>query len=146
MKPVSHDLCPRLSARAAVYLMQGTAWAACSRSDRSIGEVTKPHIHLQANLTSPTTSSIALDRDNDHALMASPPALASEKSMMEVSELVEFTKKELAADGEREAQELVAGNGESLSSQTGVTLDISHKSLRTLPVEVIELIRNRVER
>ncbi|KAI7162131.1 hypothetical protein KC349_g2242 [Hortaea werneckii] len=68
-----------------------------------------------------------------------------EKSSMTVSQLVEYTKQELDADAERQAKVSATGTG-GLESQTGATLDLSHKNINALPVEVIALIKDKVER
>ncbi|KAI6858967.1 hypothetical protein KC316_g9464, partial [Hortaea werneckii] len=67
-----------------------------------------------------------------------------EKSSMTVSQLVEYTKQELDADAERQAKVSATGTG-GLESQTGATLDLSHKNINALPVEVIALIKDKVE-
>ncbi|KAI7313630.1 hypothetical protein KC326_g5445 [Hortaea werneckii] len=68
-----------------------------------------------------------------------------EKSSLTVSQLVEYTKQELDADAERQAKVSATGTG-GLESQTGATLDLSHKNINALPVEVIALIKDKVER
>ncbi|GAB1742450.1 hypothetical protein NU219Hw_g7996t1 [Hortaea werneckii] len=68
-----------------------------------------------------------------------------EKSSMTVSQLVEYTRQELDADAERQAKVSATGTG-GLESQTGATLDLSHKNINALPVEVIALIKDKVER
>lgn len=86
------------------------------------------------------------DPHHSHAQMASDIAVPHpDKPPMTVGELVAFTKKELDADAERQAKVAAAGAGE-LQSQTGVTLDLSHKNIHALPVEVIALIKDKVER
>jgi hypothetical protein len=67
---------------------------------------------------------------------------------MSVAELVAFTKKELDAEAsEKQAKLLAASVGElPKESQTGATLDLSRQNINALPVEVIELIKDRVER
>lgn len=67
---------------------------------------------------------------------------------MTVSDLVEFAKKELDADtAEKQAKLQAASVGElPKESQTGATLDLSRKNISALPVEVVELIKDRVER
>ena len=66
---------------------------------------------------------------------------------MTVAELVAFTKKELNADAERQAQLHAASAGEvPRDSQTGATLDLSHKNIQALPLDVIILIKDKVER
>ncbi|RMY51415.1 hypothetical protein D0865_06359 [Hortaea werneckii] len=72
-------------------------------------------------------------------------ATKHEKSSMTVSQLVEYTKQELDADAERQAKVSATGTG-GLESQTGATLDLSHKNINALPVEVIALIKDKVER
>jgi len=62
-----------------------------------------------------------------------------------ISELVAYTQEELNADAERQAKVTAVGVGE-LQGQTGSTLDLSHKNIRALPVEVILLIKDKVER
>ena len=85
-------------------------------------------------------------RDN-HAQMASDTVVHSDQPPMTVAELVTFTKKELDADAERQARLQAASAGElPRESQTGVTLDLSHRNLHALPVEVIALIKDKVER
>ena len=66
---------------------------------------------------------------------------------MTVVELVAFTKKELDADAERQSKLQAAGAVElPKESQSGSTLDLSHKNIHALPVEVIVLIKDKVER
>lgn len=78
--------------------------------------------------------------------MASDGATHLDKPTMTVAELVAFTKKELDADAERQAKVSVAGVAGGLESQTGATLDLSHKNIHALPVEIIVLIKDKVER
>lgn len=73
------------------------------------------------------------------------PTTHGDKQSLTVSDLVAYTKKELDADAERQAKVSAAGIG-ALESQTGATLDLSHKNLHALPVEVVALIRDKVER
>ncbi|KAK5127644.1 hypothetical protein LTR85_006985 [Meristemomyces frigidus] len=68
-----------------------------------------------------------------------------DKPSMTVAHLVAFTKKELDADAERQSKVSTTGI-DALESQTGATLDLSHKNIQALPVEVIVLIKDRVER
>ena len=67
---------------------------------------------------------------------------------MSVAELVAYTTKELDADAERQAKLQAAGAVEVLprESQAGATLDLSNKNLHALPVEVVGLIKDKVER
>ncbi|TKA73107.1 hypothetical protein B0A55_04840 [Friedmanniomyces simplex] len=78
--------------------------------------------------------------------MASDAALYTDKPSMTVAELVAYTRKELDTDAERQAKVSAEGTVGDLHSQTGVTLDLSHKNIHSLPVEVIVLIRDKVER
>ncbi|KAK4549610.1 hypothetical protein LTR36_004911 [Oleoguttula mirabilis] len=78
-------------------------------------------------------------------------ATYGDKPSMTVAHLVAFTKKELDADAERQSKVSATGidglDSQSQSqSQTGATLDLSHKNIQALPVEVIVLIKDRVER
>jgi len=78
--------------------------------------------------------------------MASGMAVPSfDKPSMTVGDLVAFTRKELDADAERQAR-VAAGEAGELQNQTGSTLDLSHKNIHALPVEVVALIKDRVER
>ena len=79
--------------------------------------------------------------------MATETVVLPDKPPMTVSELVAFTKNELDADVERHAQLQATHPGElPRESHTGVTLDLSYKGVNALPVEVISLIRDKVER
>lgn len=78
--------------------------------------------------------------------MASDTATTyADKPSMTVVDLVAYTTKELDADAERQAKVSATGIG-GLESQTGATLDLSHKNIQALPVEVIALIKDKVER
>ena len=78
-----------------------------------------------------------------HAQMASSHVAASpDPPSVTVADLVAFTKSELDADAERQAQVAEVHHAQ----QTGATLDLSHKSIHALPVEVIALIKDKVER
>ncbi len=67
---------------------------------------------------------------------------------MSVAELVAYTKKELDADSAEKQAKLQASSVGELpkESQNGATLDLSRRNISALPVEVIELIKDRVER
>lgn len=79
--------------------------------------------------------------------MASDTSSQPSKPPMTSPELVAFVKKELDADEERQAKVASAGaGGVPRESQTGSTLDLSHKNISSLPVEVIILIKDKVER
>lgn len=83
----------------------------------------------------------------DHATMASDTSSTSSKPPMTSAELVAFVKKELDTDEERQAKVVAASAGEvPRESQTGSTLDLSHKNINALPPEVIVLIKDKVER
>lgn len=73
-------------------------------------------------------------------------ATYGDKPTMTLSDLVAYTKEELDADAERQAKVTAAGIGGELQGQTGSTLDLSHKNIHALPVEVIVLIKDKVER
>ena len=68
------------------------------------------------------------------------------KSPMTLEELVVHTQNELDADADRHATLQASAGDLSRASHTGATLDLSRKMLQVLPVEVIELIKDRVER
>ncbi len=78
--------------------------------------------------------------------MASDVALYTENPAMTVAELVAYTRHELDTDAERQAKVSAEGGVGDSQSQTGMTLDLSHKNINALPVEVIVLIRDKVER
>ncbi|KAK3632373.1 RAM signaling network component [Elasticomyces elasticus] len=78
--------------------------------------------------------------------MASDAAPYTDKPAMTVADLVAYTKKELDTDAERQSKVSAEGAAGDLQSQTGATLDLSHKNINALPVEVIVLIRDKVER
>lgn len=81
--------------------------------------------------------------------MASDVVNQIELQSKNISDLLASIKKELDADAERHAQlqTAAAAAGEVLQeSQNGVTIDLSKSNLSRLPVEAIELMRDRVER
>lgn len=79
--------------------------------------------------------------------MATDPTAQAFKQPMTAPELIAFVKNELDADEERQAQASAASAGElPRESQTGSTLDLSHKNINALPVEVVILIKDKVER
>ncbi|KAK0831408.1 RAM signaling network component [Friedmanniomyces endolithicus] len=78
--------------------------------------------------------------------MASDVALYTDKPAMTVAELVAYARHELDTDAERQAKVSAEGGVGDSQSQTGMTLDLSHKNINALPVEVIVLIRDKVER
>lgn len=83
----------------------------------------------------------------EHAGMATEPTAQAPKQPMTAPELIAFVKNELDADEERQAKVSAASAGElPRESQTGSTLDLSHKNINALPVEVVILIKDKVER
>ncbi|KAK3113985.1 RAM signaling network component [Teratosphaeriaceae sp. CCFEE 6253] len=78
--------------------------------------------------------------------MASDAVQQSTAPAMTLADLVAYTKKELDTDAERQAKVSAVGAAGDLLGQTGATLDLSHKNIHALPVEVIVLIRDKVER
>lgn len=61
---------------------------------------------------------------------------------MTVAEIVALTKKELNPEDERHVKVAATGIG----ALEGQTLDLSHQGISVLPVEVIVLIKDKVER
>jgi hypothetical protein len=80
--------------------------------------------------------------------MATDALVPVARPPMSVAELIAFAKKELDADNDDRRAKLQAASVGELpkESQTGATLDLSRKGISALPVEVIELIKDRVER
>ncbi|KAK4610501.1 Leucine-rich repeat-containing protein sog2 [Fulvia fulva] len=82
--------------------------------------------------------------------MASDNSSQSSRPPMTVLELIAFVKKELDTDEERQAKIALAGDGGSgvvpEKAHSGHTLDLSHKNIEALPVAVVALIKERVER
>jgi hypothetical protein len=79
--------------------------------------------------------------------MAADPLPYPDKPPISFMDLVAYTKKELDADTEQQARLQAPNPGElPRESQTGVTLDLSRKNIDVLPLEVIDLIKDRVER
>lgn len=79
--------------------------------------------------------------------MATDNAEHVQKTAMTAAEVTAHVKKELDEDAER-AQQYASDAGvvPNESATGGVTLDLSHKYINALPVEVIGLIKDRVER
>lgn len=75
--------------------------------------------------------------------MASETSSQSSKPPMTAPELIAFVRKELDADDERQAK---VTPGSTSDLPTGSTLDLSHKNISALPVEVVLLIKDKVER
>ena len=67
--------------------------------------------------------------------------------MHTTAEMVAYVRKELDIDQEHLARVISNNNGElPHDAHSGVTLDLSHKNIHELPVEVVALIKDRVER
>lgn len=75
--------------------------------------------------------------------MATDNAPHSEKTSMTAAEVTAHVKKELDEDAQR-AQDYADKAG--MVPNEGVTLDLSHKGISALPVEVVGLIKDKVER
>ncbi|KXT04192.1 hypothetical protein AC578_105 [Pseudocercospora eumusae] len=71
---------------------------------------------------------------------------APPKAPMTSAELVAFVTKELEQDDERQAKVQAAAGEIPNATQTGSTLDLSHKNISVLPADVVLLIKDRVER
>lgn len=79
--------------------------------------------------------------------MASNDTTTSNASYTGTSDLITFARKELEADVERHAKATALTSGDfPKESQTGLTLDLSHRKISILPLEVITLIKDSVER
>lgn len=78
--------------------------------------------------------------------MASDHPSYADKTSMTAAEVTAYVRKELDEDAERTHKQ--ASNAGVLPDESGagVTLDLSHKNIHALPVEVIELIKDKVER
>ena len=107
----------------------------------------KPSLFRAVTLVTPDPT-----RHHNHARMAADTSIHSDKSTMTaaeqvLAELVAFTKEELDSDAERQAKLQAASAGAlPRESQTGATLDLSNRKIRALPVEIIGLIKDKVER
>ena len=78
--------------------------------------------------------------------MATDSVARLERPPMTVAELVAFTKKELDSDAERARLQASSAGVLPAESQAGTTLDLSNAKIHALPVEVLGLIKDRVER
>lgn len=63
---------------------------------------------------------------------------------MTASEVIAYVKQELEADEARQAQ--ISTTELPRESQTGCTVDLSFKGISTLPVDIVLLIKEKVER
>ncbi|KAM0715280.1 hypothetical protein Q7P37_008778 [Cladosporium fusiforme] len=69
------------------------------------------------------------------------------KPPMSTAEVVAYVRKELDIDDEHLARVITANSADlPRDAHSGVTLDLSHKNIRELPVEVVALIKDKVER
>ncbi|OQO03007.1 hypothetical protein B0A48_11291 [Cryoendolithus antarcticus] len=69
------------------------------------------------------------------------------RPFMAAADIIAFVKKELDIDDEHLARVVTTSSGDfPRDAHSGVTLDLSHKNIRDLPVEVVGLIRDKVER
>lgn len=122
--------------------MQARDGSSASSARSDVGDVQQHH-HLRfriprQNLPHPR---------HEYADMATESTAQAIKKPMTARELVSFVKNELDADEERQAKASAASAGElPRESQTGSTLDLSHKNINALPTEVVLLIKDRVER
>ena len=69
-----------------------------------------------------------------------------DRAPMTIAELVSFTTKELDSDAERARLQASSAGVLPAESQAGTTLDLSNAKIHALPVEVLVLIKDRVER
>jgi hypothetical protein len=81
---------------------------------------------------------------SDTASVTSP---SETKPPMLAADVVAYVRKELDIDDEHLARVITASSSDiPRDAHSGVTLDLSHKNIRELPVEVIALIKDKVER
>lgn len=79
--------------------------------------------------------------------MAPEDIAPPERPVTAITDLVAYTKQQLEEHAKDQAKLQAASAGELPSeSQGGATLDFSNRSLKTLPLDVILLIKERVER
>ncbi|EMC97600.1 hypothetical protein BAUCODRAFT_122033 [Baudoinia panamericana UAMH 10762] len=76
--------------------------------------------------------------------MASENAIYGEPFPVTVAELLAYTRKDLNDQAKQQGE--VSAEGLEGGVHTGVTVDLSHKNIHALPVEVIDLIKDKVER
>lgn len=105
------------------------------------------HHHPTPSPPLPTTTTPTIPlRDSApprrHAMASDTSSVASQPPMT-TTELVSFVKDVLEADEEHQAKVSAASPNDL---PTGSTLDLSHKGISTLPVEVVVLIKDKVER
>ncbi len=78
--------------------------------------------------------------------MATEGVVRTDRPPMTIADLVAFTKKELDSDAERARLQASSADVLPAESQAGTTLDLSNAKIHALPVEVLVLIKDRVER
>lgn len=106
-------------------------------------------VTLHSPLASPTFGNFQHSSElvEDASMASDTSSVPSNKPPMTDDELVALVKEQLHADEERQAKVTAASAGElPRESQDGSTMDLSHRNVAALPVEVIVLIRDRVER
>ena len=78
---------------------------------------------------------------------ASLTTSSENKPPMTTAEVVAYVRKELDVDDEHLARVITASSVDlPRDAHSGVTLDLSHKNIKELPVEVVALIKDKVER
>lgn len=81
---------------------------------------------------------------SDNASVTTP---SETKPPMLAADVVAYVRKELDIDDEHLARVITANSADlPRDAHSGVTLDLSHKNIRELPVDVIALIKDKVER
>ncbi|EME83953.1 uncharacterized protein MYCFIDRAFT_195140 [Pseudocercospora fijiensis CIRAD86] len=112
-----------------------------------------PRLPLPPQLLICNSAPLPRLREHAHATTMGDPApstssTAPPKAPMTNAELVAFVTKELEQDDERQAKVQAAAAACDIpnATQTGSTLDLSHKNISVLPAEVVLLIKDRVER
>jgi hypothetical protein len=81
---------------------------------------------------------------SDTASLTSP---TENKPLMTTAEVVAYVRKELDVDDEHLARVITSSSLDlPRDAHSGVTLDLSHKNIKELPVEVVALIKDKVER
>lgn len=78
--------------------------------------------------------------------MASDTAVHADKTPMTAAEVTALVREELDEDDRRSNVQASKAGVVPDESASGVTLDLSHKNIPELPVEVIGMIKDKVER
>lgn len=90
---------------------------------------------------------MASDTGSAYPTFPPKPQLQVPTAAMNAHEVVAYVRKELDINEEHLARVISSNNGElPHDAHSGVTLDLSHKNIHELPVEVVALIKDRVER